>query len=185
MVARREVVSTRLRRDRADRSRPISGGAALRRGAASAFSPAAHCTPSAWRRSRWVPTIFGLGPSPQHRQNSALGPAELEEEGLASASRRRFDRAGLAGRQAVATTQGASRRSRQAGADDLPLALRQPHLEPRPHARPVELSLPDRGLHPGTEARLRLLHHAHPPPRRTGRPPRSLTRPQEPDSHRA
>ena len=47
-----------------------------------------------------------------------------------------------------------------------------------------DFSLPDRGLHAGAEAGLRLLHHADPAPRRAHRPPRSLPRPQESHPHR-
>ena len=51
-------------------------------------------------------------------------------------------------------------------------ALRLAALAPRPGVATLRVRLPDRGLHPGPEARARLLHPAHPPPRPSHRPAR-------------
>src|SRR5215470_5333947 len=55
---------------------------------------------------------------------------------------------------------------------DLPVALRLAALVSGAGGAPLRLQLPHRGLHTGPQARARLLHATHPPPRPADRPSR-------------
>ena len=56
--------------------------------------------------------------------------------------------------------------------------LRFPALVPRPRGPALRFRVPHRGVHPGPEARARLLHPAHPPRRSPHRPPRRQDAPR-------
>src|SRR5262249_13069396 len=71
------------------------------------------------------------------------------------------------------------RAARAAGArNHAALALRLVPVAPRPHPPPVRVRLPDRGLHPGTQADPRLLLAADLPRRAPDRPPRRKDSPR-------